>query len=422
MKNLILALLFFAVGKISAQLTPEQWRADLQYLGAELPRRHPDFFKNHREADFRRDLKALSDNLAGRSDLEIALAAQSLVARAADAHTRIDLKPVLQSQKPIPIGLGWYADGVYVSGTVKGFEKILGKKILKVNGLEIGQVAERLGRFVPRENDFALRKDVWQFLRFPEACRLAGIANSDTLELLLETAPGQTETRRIFPLDLNNPRDMQPASFQPSDPDLCWQPPQGPFTAEWLATDSILYLRYYRCLSSEMSLAAGDSVSASRLPEFGPFADSLIAFMARRPGARLFIDLRFNSGGGASDGIGLARRIAEIPALNRPDRLFVATNLYTFSSAVQIGAFFGEKTNATLVGEPTAERPNHFGEVRSFGLPNSQLTVYYSTKFMRMVPGDPATLQPDVLIDMRFEDFRQGKDPVLDYVRNVARR
>ena len=117
----------------------------------------------------------------------------------------------------------------------------------------------------------------------------------------------------------------------------------------------------------------------------------------------------------------LARRLAELPGVNRPDKLFVATNMYTFSSAVQGAAFLGEKTNATLIGEPPAERPNHFGEVNAFGLPNSGLTVFHSTKFMRMVEGNPKELHIDRPIPLRFEHFREGKDPVLDYVRAVRK-
>ena len=40
-------------------------------------------------------------------------------------------------------------------------------------------------------------------------------------------------------------------------------------------------------------------------------------------------------------------------------------------------------TEAIFIGEPTGGRPNHFGEVKSFNLPNSGLSVRYSTKYFR---------------------------------------
>lgn len=421
MRNITLFIFLIIAGKTAAQLRPEQWRADLEYLGQELPKRHPDFFKNHREADFRRDLKTLSENLAGHTDLEIALEAQALVARAGDAQTKLDLTPFLQRTNPIPIGLGWYADGVYVSGTVKRFERALGKKVLTINDLPIETALEKIGRFAARETALSPRKDALPWFRFPAADRLAGVSATDTLELLLEDAAGRQERLRVFPLDASSRADMQPAQFQPKDPDLRWQPVQDLFNLRWLPADSVLYVQYNRCRSREMALAAGDSLAAERLPPFTPFADSIVAFLRQTPGAKLFIDLRFNGGGGATDGLALAQRLAEIPAVNRPDKLFVATNLYTFSSAVQVAAYFDEKTNAALIGEPPSQGLNHFDEARSFGLPNSGLKVFYSTKFVQMTPlGSPELLTPNVLIQQRFEQFRDGKDPVLDFVR--ARR
>lgn len=420
MKFNILALLIASFYQIDAQptLSPERWKADLDLLRTELPARHPSLYEHWSKKDFERRLADLSENVGHLTDAQIAIELQAVLAQAGDAHTRIDLMPILQREPVIPIGFGYYAGGIYISGTVKKFEKALGKKVLKVNDLDAEAVLKKAGRYVAQENPYTNRRDALQYLRFPTTFRLAGISADDTLRLLVEDRAGKRETVRVFPLDVTKRTDaMMPASISPESPDLRWQPSGQLFTSQWLPADSTLYVRYDRCLSKEMALAAGDSVSAQRLPPFQPFADSIVALVQRTPGAKLLFDLRFNAGGDASDAASLARRLAAIPGINRKDKLFVGINFYTASAAIQAAALFHELTQATLLGEPTAQRPNHYGEVRSLRLPNSGLNVLYPTKFMRVTKGNPDTLAPDQLLEVRFDDFRQGKDPVLDFVR-----
>jgi hypothetical protein len=72
---------------------------------------------------------------------------------------------------------------------------------------------------------------------------------------------------------------------------------------------------------------------------------------------------------------------------------------------------------AVLVGEPSAQRPNSYGDVRTFQLPNSKLVVRYCTKYFRLDPhGDPDALLPDIPVDLTAQDYFAGRDPVLERV------
>ncbi|MBL7805785.1 MAG: hypothetical protein JNL02_18725 [Saprospiraceae bacterium] len=417
MRQLVFVLFFLVPAFCMAQLTPEQWRADLEYLRTTLPAKHPGFAQKPFSDRFQNSLTELEAGLAGRNDLDIALDLQAILSASGDAHTRVDLLPMLQKIYPVPLGLGWYADGIYVSGTTKRYKAILGKKIVRINGLDTETALQKTGRFVAMENDQAVFKDGLQWFRFPAAFRQAGVSNSDTLAITYEDQPGKLQTIKVFPINPANQTDMQPAQIVPKENDLRWRPLQYLFFLEYLESDKVLYVQYNRCISREMTLARGDTANAMQLPAFQPFADSILYLMRQHPEARLVFDLRFNPGGGASDGIEFARRIAEIPEINRKDRLFVAVNLYTFSSAVQIAAVFDEHTNATLIGDQPAERPNHYGEVRSFRLPNSGLEIVHSSRFMRIVEKNGKALDIDQKITPSFDDFKNGKDPVLDFVR-----
>jgi len=72
------------------------------------------------------------------------------------------------------------------------------------------------------------------------------------------------------------------------------------------------------------------------------------------------------------------------------------------------------QTASILAGEPTGGKPNGYGDVASFTLPRSGLQVRYSTRFIMTVPGDPASLNPDIDVRISSADFKAGHDPVVD--------
>ncbi|TNE68478.1 MAG: hypothetical protein EP344_01175 [Bacteroidetes bacterium] len=417
-RTFFLFLLLFSAAGLTSQTSVGNWQADLAFLQRELPKRHPNLYFSYPQASFEADLDRLSQSLEGKADLQIGLELQLILARLGDAQTRLELAPLLQKDKVIPLGLGWYEGGLYVSGTVKKFEPALGKQVLGMNRIRIEPVLERMGQFFARENPEAIRRDGPLWLRFPAAFRLAGISPSDTLELVLQDDAGKQYLMKVFPLDFKREKSgMQPAQFMQEHPDLRWDPVKKIYSMNWLESDSIAYIQYNACYSREMIMATGDTLSAMQLPAFQPFADSVVALLHRHPGARFFFDLRFNSGGMPADGIALAERLAAMPELNRPDRIYIAVNRYTGGAAVEIASAFQAKTRATLIGEVPPVRPNHFGDPQSFKLPNSDIEVFYGTRTVHVLPGNPDTLQLTLPMELPFSAFREGRDPLLDYVR-----
>jgi hypothetical protein len=57
-----------------------------------------------------------------------------------------------------------------------------------------------------------------------------------------------------------------------------------------------------------------------------------------------------------------------------------------FTSGLLNAIDLRQKTNATFVGEATGGKPNHFGEVGNFRLPNSRLQVNYAKRFSTPSP------------------------------------
>ena len=145
--------------------------------------------------------------------------------------------------------------------------------------------------------------------------------------------------------------------------------------------------------------------------------DQLAAFAQSRLVLRLVVDLRNNGGGNSGLIVPLFMKTSALPEIDTPDRFFVVIGPATFSSAMMNAVSITDQTKATLIGSPTGGKPNHFGNVRTFVLPNSRLTVQYSTAWYTLIPGrDPASLEPDVAVPMTSADYFSGRDPILDRI------
>lgn len=403
-----------------SKLTPEQWNQDIDTLVKLLPLLHPNLYTISPVNDFMADIAKVKTNLAGKSDIQIALELQAAVAKAADAQTRLDFPELLMKERLIPLAISSWSDGLHVSATVKKFEQLIGAKLLKINNLEIEDALKKMGRFVARENAFTYQRDALSWFRFPAAFRMAGISTTDTLTLMVEEKNGKLATVKVYPIDPTLPANrnaMQPVVSQPQKPDLRWQSITGLFTQQWLPTDSVLYVQYNQCISREALLAMGDTDGAAKAPSFQTFSDSVFAFLAKTPYAKVLIDLRFNTGGRPNDGVMMAQRFAKLPKDRRPAKLFVATNVFTQGSAVEVAGCMTTLAGATLIGETSGTKPNHYDLVRQFYLPNSHIMVQYSSEYRPLQKGHGHLLTPKVVIPVTYAQYMNGRDPVLDYVR-----
>lgn len=91
----------------------------------------------------------------------------------------------------------------------------------------------------------------------------------------------------------------------------------------------------------------------------------------------------------------------------------------TYSSAMILATLIKDNKLFTIVGQPTRGRPSHLGEMLILKLPNSGISCSISCKkFVRPNVGKDQedSLYPDIEIWPTFEDLRNGRDPVLDWV------
>lgn len=93
---------------------------------------------------------------------------------------------------------------------------------------------------------------------------------------------------------------------------------------------------------------------------------------------------------------------------------------YTFSSAMMLANAVGDFKLATLIGEETGDPPNSFGEVYSFNLPHSKLSINVSTAQFVRANGDGKDkhpVLPDIKVTLTENDLERQVDTVLEFAK-----
>src|ERR1044071_9136528 len=143
----------FAAAAMSALLltTPAQWRADIDYLASELPKRHPNPFHDTTQAAFNAQLAALKAKVDGMSDVDVALALQQAVASLDDAHTEVDTR--IGANLYFPLRFDVFDDGIFVVKTAPELAAACGAKLVAIDGVPAADAAARVETLISAENE-----------------------------------------------------------------------------------------------------------------------------------------------------------------------------------------------------------------------------------------------------------------------------
>jgi hypothetical protein len=127
------------------------------------------------------------------------------------------------------------------------------------------------------------------------------------------------------------------------------------------------------------------------------------------------VDFRGNPGGNSFQFHYLMMPVLEDTLLTPPGRLLALVDGATFSSASTNVHQLRMTAKVQLIGESPGGLAGGYGEVRPLRLPNSQITVWYASRYFPL----DNVLSPDARIDVDREiqpsmaDYLGGVDPVL---------
>lgn len=391
----------------NAPVSPEQaaaWRADLAHLSQQLPALHFNLFHQMREDEFTAAVNQLHNDIPQLAPHEITIRLAQLVAMAGDGHTTLGMQRA--GFHIYPVLAWWFADGPYVIQTTREHEALLGKRLTAIGGMPVAEAVERVGTTLAWENDSQLLKELPLRLVQAEALHALSVAQSPAeVSFTVVDQNGAETTENVSAIKFSPSLDW--VTTGPGIPGLT--APRGPnYRYLWNPDTGVLLLEYNLCMEREdISFAEFEQLFLDALEEYD--------------WQRVAIDLRFNGGGNSGILDPLIAKLAAMSAINKRGRLYVLTGRATFSSAVLNAMRLRNDTEAILIGEPTGGRPNHYGEIQSFELPNSKLTVQYSSNYFVTIDySDPDSIYPDIEVMQTFADYLAGTDTVLELVRDGA--
>lgn len=373
---------------------------ELDWLVAALERRHPDMHSVTPPARFEAELDELRPRLPHMSPEEAFVGLLGIVALVGDSHTRLqDWSPV--EQRRLPLVFQSWPEGWWVVGVQPDRLDLFASRLLAVDGTPVEVCAERLAPLVPHENGIVLRHAVSRLLALPQVLAVLGLVEDPGRVTLRLRGPDGVE--RDVELDAVPAAELRGwTAVAPPDSSVpLYRSRMGqPWWWTELPESGALYLQYNRCAQTPDA-------------PFVVVAAEVLERLDRGDLTRLVVDLRHNGGGDSRVLQPLIDGLRRRPQW-RGERIAVLIGNSTYSSAMMNALVLQRDLGAVLYGEPSAQKPNSFGEIRTFELPFSHLAVSCSTKRFRLVEGDPPTFDPDVLVRTSFDDFHQGRDPVLE--------
>ncbi|HHI79178.1 MAG TPA: hypothetical protein ENK02_04305 [Planctomycetes bacterium] len=373
------------------------WREDLKQIEEQLPKLHKNAFFRISEKDWRTLVKESIERIGPKTDIPHFAAELLRVCSAiGDGHTQFAWPQVGFAQAPLSFFS--FDDGIFVTAFPEDKPLLKGAKVLSLQGLPIAEALKRLRPFIPPENEAIFRSQSVHFLSIPSLLQAFGIGDdSKVLRVGIEAKGKKVEVALPSIPFRQKPKVPFASSF--SKVPAFMGPRKKDYSYSFLQGGRTLYFIYNRCRNPR----AFAKLVATMRKEIGE----------KKP-SKFILDLRRNGGGSSLVITPLFGQLRVNPILKKAKR-YCLISRRTFSSALLNATAMKQKYRATLVGEPTGGKPNHFGEVQPLRLKNSRLTVYYSTKHFKRVPGDPDSLVPDVKIPLISREVFSGKDRALDF-------
>jgi hypothetical protein len=392
-------------------------RADLAYLVERLEAIHPNPFLDEGEAGFMARVRAIEDRADTLTEAGFMVAVMDLMGhRDRDGHSGAwAMAQTGERLHAWPIWLWDFPDGLRVVAAREPDLDLIGARLVQVGSVSMDEARDAVEPLVPRDNESNLRANLPMYLTVPEILDELGLREPGGAGLTFELVDGSTRELTSEPLAMPDFFQWVIGAYGTGYPTGLPPDDDGPqhlrnrdltFWSEPLTEPPGLYVGYNEVRTTN---AERETISA--------FAFDLVQAAPLEPDQPFVIDLRNNPGGDNTTFRPL-RDAVERMARDRPGRVSIIAGRSTFSAA---GNFITDllvgpqRANMRLVGESPGGGLNIYGDVQVVTLPASKIVVLVSEDYHLRARGDDRlALPPDVPVELTWEDYVAGRDPVLE--------
>src|SRR5260370_2411115 len=365
-----------------------RWRQDIRVFADGFSRHQLDFAKLYPDRVFKTEIHRLAADAGKLSALEFTMRLIRLVASANVGHNAFRLTSNQLGFDRLPILMRWYTHpsgySLAVVAAAPSYSMAVGTRVIRIGSMTPAQLFTAVTPYIAHETEDSLRLDSTGYLSNLGVLQHLGAAGPDGRAEFTLAKPGGD----AFSLTLAK-------GDPPPNPDR----PQENYSYQYLSDAKSLVVRYNKCNNDPKQ-------------PFADFTRDLFFFADSHAVERVVIDLRANSGGNSQVIEPLVKGLKSRGALRAHVSALIGPR--TFSSGLRAAVELQRELHATLVGGPVAEKLNGYGEVRPIELPNSHLSMQYSTKFFHLSKDGDPVLEPTARASATLDDALPGRDPALD--------
>ncbi len=361
---------------------------DLEYLLKKLPKVHKNLYALITKEKFLEVGKAITEEVSHKDfkKKNFIFTLLKLFHEIKDPHTTI-----YTNDKKMPIYFEWVDGGYYPFVINKNLGNFLGKKLIKIDGLDIDRFNVQIEKYLVFDNEEIRKIEIGRSLRDFSLIKLISKSNEGEIEYTFENNKSikikpsrkneSTPQTSIYGIKGNEFLNMRSNYFVES-------------------RSNQFYFKYSRCKED------------NNYPFEKLFID--IKQVLNNHPMKIIVDLRNNQGGNSSLFNPIIKILKAYIKENKPE-VYCLINRRVFSSGVLNTYEMKYKLGAKLVGQPTGQGVNHYGEVKYIRLPNTKIEVQYSSKYFKLINDDSVTIKPDVMLEPKIKDYMNGNDIVLNY-------
>lgn len=369
------------------------------------------------------------------------VALMQVMALADNGHSRM-AATAEEGTQIVPLRVTRFAEGLYVTRAMPAYEDMLGGRIVSIDGHPIDQILSELDTLRGGVESFRRENDA-TYIVVQDLLYGLGIANdpkASTWTVVL--SDGRTVTHRLDAYSMHKGENI------PSGERWLSPEPSKGVERDWSAYHSQIapLPETWRDFDNPFRLfpAADSCAQVVRLQSIGdvdnhpiaPFLAATEAAFRAKPPCAVILDLRGDGGGDYTNTWHFAHALPNVLAPG--GRMFVLTDSLTFSAAITTAAFVKDAggDRVTIIGEPIGDRLSFFSEGNKACLPNLKVCAYPQTAkhdyqhpcsnwrecfwLNWFYPVSVKSLQPDIVVPLRFEDWSAGRDAAYETARRLA--
>ncbi|MBI9012636.1 MAG: peptidase S41 [Clostridiales bacterium] len=369
-----------------------KWLADIDFISSQLPKYHANSFNQMTEIDFYNNIEGIKEKLLTMSDEEVIVEVSKLIASVGDAHTQL----VYYYDKTYPFIFYCFEDGIYLLETTAEHSELVGSKLLSINGRDIEEIRDLYRPVISHENESWFNRKFATYLKVPEYLKGLKIIDSEMIKFEFSDGSQDSIYVQVEPSGYSDYKknNVEMLYLKNSDKNYWY---------EFLEEEHVLYFNYNSCYDMEGK-------------PYLEFNNELFDFIDENSVEYLVVDIR-NNGGGSSNVLNpFFDELKKRQNLNQQGKLYVIVGKDSYSSTMLNISDFDKKTKAVFIGEPTGGRLNHYGQVQTFELSNTDTELKLSTVYFENSNEDHNTFVPDIIIEMRASDYFNNIDPVMQEI------